>query len=65
MKITGTKPEGAYVADPTRFNDERGFFAPECCRGAGRDDPAFRIEWPRADVRVITNRDREYHDFKP
>jgi dTDP-4-dehydrorhamnose 3,5-epimerase len=33
-------------------------------RGVRWDDPAFGIEWPAADKRIIIPRDREYPDFK-
>jgi dTDP-4-dehydrorhamnose 3,5-epimerase len=39
-------------------------FHPECSAGVRWDDPAFGIEWP-APVRVISERDRGYPDFKP
>lgn len=39
------------------------YYAPEAGRGVRWDDPAFRIEWPEADARVMTDRDRDYPDF--
>jgi dTDP-4-dehydrorhamnose 3,5-epimerase len=38
-------------------------FAPESARGVRFDDPAFKIEWPHTDERIIIARDREYPDF--
>lgn len=38
-------------------------FVPESGRGVRWDDPAFGIEWPHADERIINARDREYVDF--
>lgn len=40
------------------------YYAPEAQRGVRWNDPAFRIEWPHADERVMADRDREYPDFK-
>ena len=40
------------------------FYAPECAIGYRWNDPAFCIEWPQ-DVNVISDRDRDYPDFKP
>jgi dTDP-4-dehydrorhamnose 3,5-epimerase len=34
-------------------------------RGVRWDDPAFGIEWPQVDDRVISERDRTYADFRP
>ena len=34
-------------------------------RGVRWDDPAFGIEWPRTDERVMSERDRTYADFRP
>ena len=33
-------------------------------RGVRWDDPAFGIEWPQTDHRIIISRDREYPDFR-
>jgi dTDP-4-dehydrorhamnose 3,5-epimerase len=40
------------------------FYAPEAARGIRWDDPALAIEWP-APVRVISERDRSFPDFRP
>ena len=39
-------------------------FQPGSAAGVRWDDPAFAIEWP-GDVRVISERDRTYPDFRP
>ncbi len=39
------------------------FYHPELARGVRWDDTAFRIGWP-SPVRVISERDRTYPDFK-
>jgi len=38
------------------------FYAPEYARGVRWNDPAFGIQWP-VEVRVISERDRNYPDF--
>jgi len=40
------------------------YYAPAAQRGVRWNDPAFRIEWPRAQERVMADRDRDYPDFK-
>lgn len=40
------------------------FYAPEYARGFRWNDPAFGIAWPEQ-VRVISEKDRAYPDFKP
>jgi dTDP-4-dehydrorhamnose 3,5-epimerase len=35
-------------------------FVPDAARGIRWDDPAFGIEWPAADERVISDRDRSW-----
>lgn len=39
------------------------FYAPETAGGVRWDDPAFRIEWPSVEERIIIPRDCEYPDF--
>jgi dTDP-4-dehydrorhamnose 3,5-epimerase len=34
-------------------------------RGVRWDDPAFGVEWPETDVRVLNERDRSWPDFSP
>ncbi|MBI2267303.1 MAG: dTDP-4-dehydrorhamnose 3,5-epimerase [Armatimonadetes bacterium] len=38
-------------------------YHPECARGVRWDDPAFGIEWPSAENRIISPKDLEYADF--
>jgi dTDP-4-dehydrorhamnose 3,5-epimerase len=38
-------------------------YHPEAARGVRWDDPAFGVKWP-GEVRVISERDRTYPDFK-
>ncbi len=38
-------------------------YAPASERGVRWDDPAFHIEWPQADERIIAVRDRQHADF--
>jgi dTDP-4-dehydrorhamnose 3,5-epimerase len=38
-------------------------FAPASAKGVRFDDPAFKIDWPQAEKRIIIARDREYPDF--
>jgi dTDP-4-dehydrorhamnose 3,5-epimerase len=40
-------------------------YAPEAASGVRWDDPAFAIEWPDADVRIISDRDRSWPDYSP
>lgn len=39
------------------------FYRPSLARGVRWNDPAFAIQWPRADVRVMADRDATYPDF--
>jgi dTDP-4-dehydrorhamnose 3,5-epimerase len=38
-------------------------YEPGSGRGFRWDDPAFRIEWPEADERILVDRDRNYPDY--
>ena len=40
-------------------------YAPASARGVRWDDPAFGVEWPAADDRIINERDRTYSDYPP
>lgn len=40
-------------------------FVPEAAAGVRWDDPAFGIEWPVADSRILSDRDRGYAAFAP
>lgn len=44
------------------FYQMSAFYAPEYARGVRWNDPAFGIQWP-VEVRVISERDRNYPDF--
>lgn len=39
-------------------------YVPEAARGARWDDPAFGISWPPAAARTISDRDRNWPDFR-
>lgn len=39
------------------------FYAPDVARGVRWDDPAFGIQWPAAQPRHMSDRDRTYADF--
>ena len=38
-------------------------YAPESCSGVRWNDPAFGIQWPDEDHRIILDRDQAYPDF--
>jgi dTDP-4-dehydrorhamnose 3,5-epimerase len=38
-------------------------YDPAAARGVRFDDPAFGIEWPPADTRIVSERDLSYPDF--
>jgi dTDP-4-dehydrorhamnose 3,5-epimerase len=40
-------------------------YVPSAARGVRWDDPAFGIEWPPADERLISERDRAWPDYRP
>jgi dTDP-4-dehydrorhamnose 3,5-epimerase len=40
-------------------------YVPEAASGVRWDDPAFGIEWPEADDRLISERDQAWPDFVP
>ena len=39
------------------------FYHPESARGVRWNDPAFGINWPEPDVRIMAERDASYPDF--
>jgi len=39
------------------------FYSPESERGVRWNDPAFGIEWPEADVRIISAKDQSWPDY--
>lgn len=61
-------PEGFAHGFQTLENDTEvfyqmsEFYAPEYARGIRWNDPQFNIEWPD-DVRIISVKDKRYHDF--
>ena len=63
-------PEGfahgflALKDDTEVFYQMSEFFEPGAARGIRWNDPAFGIRWP-GEVRVISERDRNYPDFQP
>ena len=63
-------PEGVFhgfltLEDHTEiFYQMTEFHAPQSAIGYRHDDPAFAIDWP-IPVRVISQRDRSWPDFKP
>jgi dTDP-4-dehydrorhamnose 3,5-epimerase len=64
-------PEGVAHGFQTLEDDTEVFYqisefhAPEHGRGVRWDDPSFAIEWPPAERRIISARDRQYPDFQP
>lgn len=40
------------------------YYAPESSGGVRWNDPAFNIQWPPVDDRIIATRDQQYPDFK-
>ncbi len=40
-------------------------YVPEAASGVRWDDPAFGIEWPPAQERIISERDRAWPDYGP
>jgi dTDP-4-dehydrorhamnose 3,5-epimerase len=40
-------------------------YVPEHARGVRWDDPAFAIEWPPVKERTMSDKDRNYPDFRP
>jgi dTDP-4-dehydrorhamnose 3,5-epimerase len=50
--------------DTEVFYQTSTVFLPDACRGLRWDDPAFGIDWPETDQRIIVPRDREYPDFQ-
>jgi dTDP-4-dehydrorhamnose 3,5-epimerase len=39
-------------------------YVPEAARGVRWDDPAFEIDWPAADERIISDRDQAWPDHR-
>jgi dTDP-4-dehydrorhamnose 3,5-epimerase len=54
------------LMDETEVHYQMSYrFVPGAERGVRWDDPAFGIEWPAAERRVISERDASYPDFRP
>lgn len=51
--------------DTEVFYQMSEYYHPECARGVRWDDPAFGIEWPPSEQRIISTKDREYPSFIP
>jgi dTDP-4-dehydrorhamnose 3,5-epimerase len=41
------------------------FYHPESARGVRWDDPAFQVQWPLRDGRILSARDASYPDYVP
>ena len=39
------------------------FYVPESARGVRWNDPAFGVEWPETEKRIMSERDQQYPDF--
>jgi dTDP-4-dehydrorhamnose 3,5-epimerase len=76
VELRAGEPTGLYIPKgfahgfQTLADDTEIFYAiselyePTASRGVRWDDPAFAIEWPEADSRVISERDRTWADFQ-
>jgi dTDP-4-dehydrorhamnose 3,5-epimerase len=54
------------LVDDTEVHYQMSYpFVPGAGRGVRWDDPAFGIDWPPAERRVISERDASYPDFRP
>ena len=62
-------PEGFAHGFQTLEDDTEVFYQmsavyhPEAARGVRWDDPAFSIDWPQAECRHMSDRDRDWPDF--
>lgn len=62
-------PEGFAHGFQTLEDDTEVFYqmsvvySPEAARGVRWDDPVFSIEWPQAECRHMSDRDRNWPDF--
>ena len=50
--------------DTEVFYQMSEFYSPEHARGVRWDDPVFGIEWPKVNIRMISENDRCYQNFK-
>ena len=54
------------LADETEtYYQVSAFYEPAAQRGVRWDDPAFGIEWPPAERRIIAEKDRAWPDYEP
>jgi dTDP-4-dehydrorhamnose 3,5-epimerase len=51
------------VDDTEVFYQMSDVYAPDLAGGVRWNDPAFGIDWPECEERIITNRDNEYPNF--
>jgi dTDP-4-dehydrorhamnose 3,5-epimerase len=52
------------LADGTEvFYQVSEYYTPEAERGLRWDDPVFAVEWPEADPRIVSEKDRSWPDF--
>jgi len=51
--------------DTVVFYQMSEFYHPECAMGVRWNDPAFGIEWPEVEQRVISEKDCSYSSFLP
>jgi dTDP-4-dehydrorhamnose 3,5-epimerase len=64
-------PEGFAHGYQTLVDDTETYYqvsapyTPAAERGVRWDDPIFGIEWPPADNRVISSKDRDWPDYRP
>lgn len=49
--------------DTEVFYQMSEFYHPEAARGVRWDDPAFGIEWPPTETRIISPKDRSYPEY--
>jgi dTDP-4-dehydrorhamnose 3,5-epimerase len=51
--------------DTETFYPVSQFYSPGFERGVRWDDPAFGIQWPETDERIISAKDRSWPDYLP
>jgi dTDP-4-dehydrorhamnose 3,5-epimerase len=52
------------VAETEAFYQVSAAYAPDAERGVRWNDPAFAIEWPEVEERVISDKDRSWPDYE-
>jgi dTDP-4-dehydrorhamnose 3,5-epimerase len=75
VELSAANPKSLYVPerfahgfqtledDTEVFYQMSQFYSPEHQAGVRWDDPAFAIDWPPAQARIISERDRSFPDF--